>query len=85
VKAVIQNLLRLVLPSGEEYIIYDQTDIRQDPLGNIKRFYRSGLGTYPIPIPRYEMRINEEMGYEKEKVAAGIDTISSREDIMGGG
>lgn len=33
-KAEIQNLLRLVLPNGEQYIIYDLAETRYDNLGN---------------------------------------------------
>ena len=63
--------------SGEEFIIYDQTDIRKDPLGKIKRYYRGGLDTYPIPIPHYEIRIDPEQGYAKEKHVSGIDDIKT--------
>jgi hypothetical protein len=44
--------------SGEklrEYITCDILERRVDALGNEHSFYRSNLGLYPIPIPRYRM------------------------------
>lgn len=58
--------------SGEklrEYITCDILERRVDALGNEHSFYRSNLGLYPIPIPRYRMT-KDDMGYEK-RVTAG--------------
>jgi hypothetical protein len=58
--------------SGEklrEYITCDMLERRVDALGNEHSFYRSNLGLYPIPIPRYRMT-KDDMGYEK-RVTAG--------------
>jgi hypothetical protein len=44
VEREIHNMLRVVLPNGKQYIIHDMTETRKDPIGNIKKFYRNGLG-----------------------------------------
>ncbi|MGH9974323.1 MAG: hypothetical protein ACRD8Z_00590, partial [Nitrososphaeraceae archaeon] len=59
--------------SGEkprEYIVYDMIERRIDPIGNERHHYRPNLGTYSIPIPRYEIRKTPE-GYEERK-AVGV-------------
>jgi hypothetical protein len=40
VKREIHNMKRLILESGESYIIHDMTETRFDPLGNVKTFQR---------------------------------------------
>lgn len=64
-----------VLVGEEEYLVYNLTERRIDNLGNERHFFRSGLGKYSIPIPRYEMRQDNE-GYTSKVVVgtAGIKT-----------
>jgi phage pi2 protein 07 len=51
----------------KEFLIYDQQDVRKDPLGNELREYRTNLGRYPIPIPQFRLR-KDENGYEEKYV-----------------
>jgi hypothetical protein len=51
-KIHIQSMMRHILASGEEYILYGMSEVRYDPLGNKKTFYRV-MGKYPRPIPRW--------------------------------
>lgn len=82
VKIEYTNVVRIIAPGGErQYITHDETTTRQDPLGNIKMFYRGGLEVHPKPILRYEVRVNEEEGYVKEKYIAGIDNVETVYDI----
>jgi hypothetical protein len=78
-KAEIQNLLRMILPNGEQWISYDMTETRHDNLGNRKMFYRSNIGLYHIPVPEYKIRMNED--YEKETYTAGYTDIETGYNI----
>lgn len=70
-----QNVVRVVLPSGQQYIVHDQTDIRLDKIGNVKSFYRSGIGKHPVPTPQYSIQIDQEDGYSKKRVLSGVSSI----------
>jgi hypothetical protein len=76
-KIYIGNMMRHILANGEEYIIHDMRETKYDPLGNRKTFYRGGIGKYAIPLPRWEIKVNPEEGYAKEKYIAGIDMIET--------
>jgi hypothetical protein len=71
----IQNMKRLVLKSGEEFIVHDIRESKKDPLGNDKSFYRGNIGKYGKPIPHWEIRVNPEEGYAKEKYVSHIDRV----------
>ncbi len=73
-KMTIANIQRLVLPTGEQYIIHDERHQGIDILGNRKRFYKSGTGMYPVPIPKYEIKMNTET-FEKENLKVGLETM----------
>jgi hypothetical protein len=77
-KQYISNMKRLILSSGEEYIIHDMSETRYDGLHNRKRFYRSNLGMYPIPVPHREIRarVSEEEGFVQDIIQTiqSIDT-----------
>jgi len=72
-KSEIHNLLRMSLRNGEQYICYDMTETRYDNLGNRKKFYRSNLGLFHVPIPDYQMRMNAD--YERERFTAGYSMM----------
>ena len=74
-KIHIRQMRRFILKSGEEFLIHDMSEERTDPLGNVKTFYRGGIGKYGKPIPHYEIKVDPEAGYEKSKVVTGIDSI----------
>lgn len=74
-KAEIQNLLRLVLPNGEQYITYDMAETKYDNLGNRKTFYRHSLGLFHVPVPDYKIRMNQD--YEKETYTAGYSMMET--------
>ena len=80
-KIYIGQMKRFILKSGEEFLIHDMTEERQDPLGNIKRFYRGGIGKYGRPIPHYEIKVDPEQGYEKTKVVTGVDMVEDSYSI----
>jgi hypothetical protein len=52
------------------------TETRFDPLGNVKTFHRGNIGKYPKPIPQWEVRVNPEEGYAKEKYIDSCDMYS---------
>jgi hypothetical protein len=66
-KIVIQSMKRLILSNGEEKIVYNQTDIKQDPLGNPKRFSRANMGCYDQLVPQWNIEVDPENGYAKKK------------------
>lgn len=74
-KKYISNMRRYILASGEEYVIHDMTETKYDPIGNRKTSNRSNIGVYGKPVPRYEIRVDPEQGYAKERYVAGIDTV----------
>ena len=80
-KIYIGQMKRFILKTGEEFLIHDMTEERLDPLGNVKRFYRGGIGKYGRPIPHYEIKVNPEEGYEKSKVVTGVDTVEDAYSI----
>jgi hypothetical protein len=77
-KQYISNMKRLILTSGEEYIIHDMSETRYDGLHNRKTFYRGNLGMYPIPVPHREIRarVSEEDGFVQDIIQTiqSIDT-----------
>lgn len=78
-KAEIQNLLRMALPNGEQYIVYDLAETRYDNLGNRKQFFRSNIGLFHSPVPEYKIRMNDD--YEKETYTAGYTDIETKYSI----
>lgn len=76
IKRYIQSMKRLVLKSGEEFLVYGESLTKQDPLGNPKSFYRGNIGKHGIPIPRKEIKVNPEEGYSKSVVITGIDSVT---------
>jgi hypothetical protein len=72
----IQTLKRVVLTEGEEseqYIVHDLLEEGKDPLGNVKAFYRGGIGCFHIPIPKYVLKVNDDG--DKERVTSGIEGL----------
>lgn len=74
-KIYIQNMKRLILKTGEEFILHDMSERKLDPLGNVKTFYRGNVGKYGKPIPHFEIKVNAEEGYVKEKYVSHLDMI----------
>lgn len=66
-KIEIRQMKRFITKEGKEYIIHDMTETKYDPIGNRKTFYRSGIGKYAKPVPRYEIEVIPEEGYAKRK------------------
>ena len=64
-------MTRVILLDGSQYIVHDHADIRLDLIGNIKMWYRGGIGKYPIPTPHYEIKVDEET-LEKSRVCTGV-------------
>lgn len=59
--------------SNQEYITYDIKETRFDSLGNEISFTRTNIGRYPIPVPMYRIK-RDQQGYE-EKYTAGVSRI----------
>ena len=83
-KTEIQNLVRLLLPPDDlddrddvdkwkSYIYHDQTHIRTDALGNPIKKYQANIGLVPKVIPKYQISVNPDEGYAKEKKITGYD------------
>jgi hypothetical protein len=72
----IRNMTRVVLLDGSQYIVHDHADIRLDLIGNLKMWYRGGIGKYPIPSPHYEIKVDEET-LEKSRVCTGVSHIKT--------
>lgn len=66
---------QLILKTGKEFILHDMSERKLDPLGNVKTFYRGNIGKYGKPIPHFEIKVNAEEGYVKEKYVSHIDMI----------
>jgi hypothetical protein len=75
-KQYIRQVKRLILASGEEYIVHDMHETRYDGLHNRKTFYRGGIGMYALPIPRREIktRVTEDEGFVQEIVTTVVET-----------
>ena len=43
-------------------------------IGNIKMWYRGGIGKYPIPTPHFEIKVDEET-LEKSRVCTRSITM----------
>ena len=74
-KVEIRNMTRVLLADeSQQYIVHDQEDIRFDMIGNLRPWYRGGIGRYPIVTPRYEIKVDPET-YEKTRVCTGVSNI----------
>jgi hypothetical protein len=80
-KMHIQNMRRFIRKSGEEFLIYDMSETKHDPLGNRKQFHRGNLGKYEIVHPRKEVKVDPEEGYAKKVIVTGIDFIEDAYSI----
>ena len=72
----IRMMTRVLLLDGSQYIVHDHADIRLDMIGNIKMWYRGGIGKYPIPTPHYEIKVDEET-LEKSRVCTRADYVKT--------
>ncbi len=75
IKRYIQSMKRYITREGEEFLVYGESVTKQDPLGNEKSFYRGNIGKYGRPVPHYEIKVNAEEGYAKEKFVSHIDRV----------
>ena len=73
-KVEIRNIRRVVLPDGSQYVVHDHEDIRLDMIGNLRTWYRGGIGRYPIPTPHYEIKVDPDT-FEKNRVCTGYSSI----------
>ena len=72
----IRMMTRVLLLDGSQYIVHDHADIRFDLIGNIKMWYRGGIGKYPIPTPHFEIKVDEET-LEKSRVCTRADYVKT--------
>lgn len=75
-KVEIMNMKRVVLFDGSQWIVHDHHDIRLDMIGNLRTWYRGGIGKYPIVTPRYEIKVDDET-FEKSRVCTGVSHIKT--------
>jgi hypothetical protein len=71
----VANMFRKKTREGGEYIYYGQTEYRLDKALNLKHWFTSRIGMYPIPRGRYEM-VHRDFG-QVERVlreVEGVDT-----------
>jgi hypothetical protein len=69
------RITRKRLKDGREYIYYSATEYRVDKALNLKHWFKSGLGRYPIVQGRYEM-VHKDFG-ESERVLRDILSIDT--------
>jgi hypothetical protein len=62
----ITRITRVMGNDDKEYIIYSYNDKRYNALGNEDEMFCPEVGMYPIPIPRYEMRLGPGMQQRSE-------------------
>lgn len=69
-KIYIRNMKRVILSSGEEYIVHDMDETRYDGLHNRKVFHRGGIGLYAKPVPHREIkaRVSEDEGFVQDVI-----------------
>ena len=77
-KVYIPQMKRLILASGEEYIVHSMTETRYDGLHNRKVFGRSGIGMSAKPVPHREVkaRISEDEGFVQDIITT-VESIET--------
>jgi hypothetical protein len=73
----ILSLTRKVIGNGsKEFILWNERLSALDGLGNERHHFRGSMGTYPIPIPVYELRQVPDT-LVPEKVRTGIKEVKT--------
>ena len=72
-KRYIGSMMRFIDREGKQYIIYNMSVRKHDPLGNRKEFYYPNVGVYTKPVVHKEFVVDPEEGYEKKVVVKGYD------------
>lgn len=68
-KETIQQMTRIAVAPGEEYIIYDHMIRGKNPIGSIVSDAQTNVGVYPRFEPQYERFIQEDNTYGQRLIS----------------